>query len=53
MDNILLNAKEVKKLFSEDQVNKYLNNGWKLVYVGQYSEPPHTCNADFILFRTE
>lgn len=53
MDDILSHAKEVIRLTTEEQVNKYLNCGWKLVYVGQYTDPPHIYGSEFILIRTE
>ena len=53
MDEILYQTKEVKKLYSEDQVNKMLSNGWKLAYIGQYNDPPHECGTVFVLIRTE
>lgn len=53
MDNILPKTKEIKRLSSEEQVNKYLNKGWKLVYIGQFSDPPSIYGTEFILVRTE
>lgn len=53
MDNILFQAKEVIKLYKEEQVNKYLEKGWKLVYVGQHTDPPYIWETEFILIRTQ
>lgn len=51
--DILADAKEVIKLYTADQVNKWLSKGWKLVYVGQYTDSPHEYGTEFVLIRTE
>nr|DAL93896.1 MAG TPA: protein of unknown function (DUF1737) [Caudoviricetes sp.] len=53
MENILINAKEVVTVYTTNQVNKYLNDGWKLIYVGQHSDPPNIFETSYTLIRTE
>lgn len=53
MDEFLLNVVEVRKIYSEEIVNKLLSDGWKLIHVGTYSEPPRDCGTEFILARVQ
>jgi len=53
MNEFLKNVIEVRKAYSEEQVNKLLSKGWKLIHVGTYSNPPYEYGTEFILARVE
>lgn len=37
MNEFLLNVVKVKTVYSNEQVNTFLSEGWKLIHVGTYS----------------
>lgn len=51
MDEFLKNVVEIRKIYSEEQVNKLLSEGWKLIHIGTYSDPPYEKGTEFILAR--
>lgn len=53
MFDILKNVTKIETTHSVEQVNKLLEQGWILIYVGQYSDPPHIYETEFILARTQ
>lgn len=53
MYEILKNVTKIQKAYTEEHVNKLLKDGWILLHVGQYTDPPNIYMTEFILARTQ
>lgn len=53
MYETLKNFTKIQKAYTEERVNKLLEEGWILIYVGQHTDPPDIHMTEFILARTQ
>lgn len=59
MNEFLQNVVEVTKVYEEQQVNKLLSEGWKLIHIGTYSHVLYDLDfkiesgTEYIMARTQ
>ena len=51
MENMLHQAKEIRKTCSTDDVNSLLVSGWKLAFIGQYADETEDKHTEYTLIR--
>lgn len=50
-NELLHKIKEVQEVYRESAANKLLNEGWILLHIGRYTDPPHLEAVTYVLGR--